>query len=153
MIWIILSSVFCFGLLLIILEILFVPGTTLVGILGVIFTIVGIIYAFNVLENSNAWVVTITALVANSGAIVYGFNSNVWKKFALKQVISSKAFDDRLVGLETGMEGKTISDLKPYGKAEFNDNVFEVKSNAGFISVGTIVKITKLENNLITVKP
>jgi hypothetical protein len=50
MIWIVISSVLCFGLLLVLLEILFVPGTTLVGILVAIFTIIGITYAFNVLE-------------------------------------------------------------------------------------------------------
>jgi membrane-bound ClpP family serine protease len=152
MIWIVLSGVLCFGLLLILLEILFVPGTTIVGILGAIFTLVGIVYAFQVLGNTQAWAVTIVALSVNLGAIVYGFNSNVWKKFALKEVIGSRAFDDRLIGLEIGMEGFAVSDIKPYGKAEFNDKVFEVKSNAGFINVGTSVKITKLENNLITVK-
>jgi membrane-bound ClpP family serine protease len=51
------------------------------------------------------------------------------------------------------MEGIAVSDIKPYGKAEFMEKVFEVKSSVGFISVGTSIKITKLENNLITVKP
>jgi len=153
MIWIVISSVLCFGLLLVLLEILFVPGTTLVGILGAIFTLIGITYAFNALENTSAWAVTFIALLANLGAIVYGFNSKVWKKFALKEVIGSRAFDHRLEGLAIGMEGIAVSDIKPYGKAEFMEKVFEVKSSVGFISVGTSIKITKLENNLITVKP
>jgi membrane-bound ClpP family serine protease len=152
MIWVILSSILCFGLLLVILEILFVPGTTIVGIIGVIFTLIGIGYSFNVLENSQAWLVTGLALIANIVAIVYGFNSKVWKKFALKEVIGSRVFDHRLDGLAIGMEGVAVSDIKPYGKAEFGDQIFEVKSNSGFISVGTLIKITKLENNLITVK-
>ena len=140
------------GLVLVIAEILFVPGTTIVGIIGVLVTGVGIYYAFVTFDNQVAVMVLVATLVLNFGALIYGFRSGAWKKFALKSTIKSRAFDDRLKGLEVGMKGTAISDIKPIGKAEIGDGIYEVKSESGFISVGTVVFITKLENNIIIIK-
>ena len=152
MVWFILSTLLLIGLILVIAEILFVPGTTVVGIIGVLVTAVGIYYAFVTFDNQVAGLVLIAALVLNFGAIIYGFRTGAWKKFALKSAIKSRAFDDRLKGLEVGMKGITISDVKPIGKAEIGEGIYEVKSESGFISVGTSVFITKLENNTIIIK-
>jgi membrane-bound ClpP family serine protease len=49
------------------------------------------------------------------------------------------------------MKGLAVSDIKPYGKASFNETWVEVKSESGFIEVNTPVTITKIENNKISV--
>lgn len=152
MTWFILLSLLSIGLILILTEIIFVPGTTIIGILGLIFTGAGIYYSFLKFDTSIAWVIVGFALLANFMAIFYGFKSGVWNKFALKESMTSRSFDGRLLGLEIGMEGKAVSDIKPIGKAEFSEKIYEVKSDSGFISVGTIVFITKLEDNRIIVK-
>lgn len=151
MTWLILTSLLAIGLILVVTEILFVPGTTLVGIIGLIVTIGGVYYAFITFESQTAWVILGLTILMNFVVLFYGFRSGVWKKFALKESITSRAFDDRLLGLEIGMEGKAVSDLKPIGKAEFVERIFEVKSNSGLIPVGSKVIITKLENNTIIV--
>jgi membrane-bound ClpP family serine protease len=152
MVWFILSTLLLIGLILVIAEILFVPGTTIVGIIGVFVTAVGIYYAFVTFDRQVAGMVLVATLVLNFGALIYGFRTGAWKKFALKSTIKSRAFDDRLKGLEIGMKGITISDVKPIGKAEIGEGIYEVKSESGFISVGTSVFITKLENNTIIIK-
>lgn len=151
MTWLILTSLLAIGLILVVTEIIFVPGTTLVGIIGLIVTIGGIYYAFIAFETHTAWAIVGLTVLINFAVLFYGFRSGVWKKFALKESITSRAFDDRLLGLEIGMEGKAVSDLKPIGKAEFLERIFEVKSNSGLIPVGSKVIITKLENNTIIV--
>lgn len=150
--WFLLVSLLSIGLVLVLTEILFVPGTTVVGILGLLVTIGGVYYAFITFGPEVGWLVLGISILINMAVIVYGFRSGVWKRFALKETMSSRSFDDRLLGLEIGMRGKTISDLKPFGKAEFQDRIFEVKSDSGFISVGSSVIITKLEDNKIIVK-
>jgi membrane-bound ClpP family serine protease len=45
--WITVISLILFGLTLIVAEIIFVPGTTLVGVLGFIFLIIGIGLSFH----------------------------------------------------------------------------------------------------------
>jgi membrane-bound ClpP family serine protease len=88
----------------------------------------------------------------NFAAIVYGFRSGVWNKFSLKSSMQGGAFDDRTIGLEEGMTGKAVSDIKPFGKAQFGEEVYEVKSEQGFIPVDTEISIIKIENNKILVK-
>lgn len=148
----ILGSLLTIGLILVLLEILFVPGTTLVGILGVLVTAAGVFYAFVRLDSQYAWMILGVTILVNFTALFYGFKSGVWKKFALKETISNRTFDDRLMGLTLGLEGKAVSDIKPIGKAEFLDKIYEVKSGTGLIPVGKTVIIHKLENNIIIVK-
>lgn len=152
MTWFILVSLLSIGLILVIAEVLFVPGTTLVGILGALVTVVGIYYAFISLDKSTAYGVAAATLSINLGMLIYGLRSGVWKKFALTSTMQSRTFDNRLDGLYVQMEGVATSDIKPIGKAEFADTIYEVKSDAGFIRVGTKIWISKLENNTIIVK-
>lgn len=152
MVWFILITLLLIGLILVIAEILFVPGTTIVGIIGALVTAVGIYYAFVTFDKQVAGIVLAATLTLNFAALVYGFRTGAWKKFALKTAINSRAFDNRLAGLEVGMQGIAVSDIKPIGKADIADGIYEVKSESGFISVGTTLFITKLENNTIIIK-
>lgn len=150
--WFILLSLLSIGLILILTEIIFVPGTTIIGVLGLTFTGAGIFYSFLKFDSTLAWVIFGFAFLVNFIALFYGFKSGVWDKFALKESMTSRSFDGRLLGLEVGMEGKAVSDIKPIGKAEFLEKIYEVKSDSGFISVGSIIFITKLEDNRIIIK-
>lgn len=152
MTWIILSCLLLFGALLVMLEVLLVPGTTVVGLLGLVFTSLGVYYAFINFDASVGYLILGITLFANIGLIAYGFKSGVWDRFALKQTITNRTYDDRIIGLEKGQKGKTISDCKPYGKVEIGDKIYEAKSNRGFIDAGTAIYIDKVENNKIIIK-
>src|SRR5690606_39966683 len=99
------------GIILMLVEVLFVPGTTLVGVLGVLVTGVGIYYGFISFETGTAITILGLALLANVSVIVYGFRSGVWNKFSLKDTISSRSFDDRLQGLEVGQQDRKSTRL------------------------------------------
>ncbi|MDR7131721.1 membrane-bound ClpP family serine protease [Algoriphagus sp. 4150] len=148
----VLSSLLLIGLILLLAEVLFVPGTTVVGIFGLAVSLAGVVYAFLSFDAEVAWWITSMAVILNLAAIVYGFSSGVWNRFSLKSAMQGGAFDGRTEALQIGMSGITISDLKPVGKASFEDVVYEVKSENGFIPVGTDVIIIKIENNKILVK-
>ena len=147
----VLSTLLLIGLILLIVEILFIPGTTVVGIFGFLVSLAGLAFAFLNLGYSVAIWITGVTLVINFAAVWYGFSSGIWKKFSLKSTQSGGAFDGRTDGLEVGMKGLAVSDIKPYGKASFNEIWVEVKSESGFIEVNTPVTITKIENNKISV--
>ncbi|TXE10250.1 NfeD family protein [Algoriphagus aquimarinus] len=148
----VLSSLLIIGLVLLLAEVLFVPGTTVVGIFGLAVSLAGVAYAFLSFDAEVAWWITSAAVILNLVAIVYGFKSGLWNRFSLKSSMQGGAFDGRTDALQIGMPGKTISDLKPIGKASFGDVVYEVKSENGFIAVETDVTIIKIENNKILVK-
>jgi membrane-bound ClpP family serine protease len=140
----VLSSLLLIGLVLLLVEILFIPGTTVVGIFGFLVSLAGLAFAFTNFDYSLALWITGGAIALNFGAVWYGFSSGVWKK--------GGAFDGRLDGLAVGMEGVAVSDIKPFGKAAIQDEWYEVKSETGFIEVGKTVVISKIEHNKITVK-
>ncbi|MDX5337979.1 MAG: nodulation protein NfeD [Cyclobacteriaceae bacterium] len=148
----ILSSLLFIGLILLMVEMLFIPGTTIVGILGFLVSLAGVAFAFLKFDYNSALWITAGAAVVNLGAVWYGFSSGVWNKFSLKSSIQGGAFDGRTSGLQVGMKGKAISDIKPFGKVVFEDAVFEVKSEEGFIEVGKNVEIVKIDQNKILVK-
>ncbi len=147
----VLSTLLLIGLILLLIEILFIPGTTVVGIFGFLVSGAGIFFAFLNFDYSVALGITGISLVINFGAVWYGFSSGVWKKFSLKSTQSGGAFDGRTDGLEVGMKGLAVSDIKPYGKASFKELWVEVKSESGFIEVNSPVTIVKIENNKISV--
>lgn len=148
----ILCSLLGIGLILMVSEVLFVPGTTFVGIFGLIVSLIGIAYAFLAFPAGTAWWISGIAILVNLLAVIYGFRSGVWNRFSLKSSMKGGTFDARLEGLQVGLRGKTVSDLKPYGKALFEDQFLEVKSDSGFIASGEQIYIVRLENNLIIVK-
>jgi membrane-bound ClpP family serine protease len=147
----VLSTLLVIGLIRLLVEILFIPGTTVVGIFGFLVSLAGLAFAFLNFDYSIAIGITGVTLVINFAAGWYGFSSGIWKKFSLKSTQSGGAFDGRTDGLEVGMKGLAVSDIKPYGKASFNEIWVEVKSESGFIEVNTPVTITKIENNKISV--
>lgn len=149
---IIISSLILFGALLVMVEILFVPGTTIVGLIGIVFSGIGVYYGYQEFSPTNATIVFVVTVLINLGMLVYGFKAGVWKKFSLMETNTGRSFDDRLIGLEIGQSGRTKSDCKPFGKAEFGDKIYEVKSDSGFISTNVDVYIHKLENNKIIIK-
>lgn len=148
----IIVSLVVFGAILLLAEIIFIPGTTLVGLLGLVFTAIGVFYAYQEMEAGPATWVFAGTVVINGGLLVFGFKSGMWNRFSLKDTITSRTFDDRFEGLQVGQKGRTRSDCKPFGKAEFADKIYEVKSEGGFLPTNTEVFIYRLENNKLIIK-
>lgn len=148
----ILSSLLIIGLILLLIEVLFVPGTTIIGIIGFGVSLAGVVYAFASFDSEIAYWIVGVAAILNLIAVWYGFSSGVWNRFSLKTSMQGGAFDGRTTGLSVGMSGNAVSDIKPFGKVSFGENIYEVKSEEGFIEVGKAVTITKIENNKIIVK-
>ena len=109
-------------------------------------------YTFLSFDAQTAWLITGIAAILNVGVIIYGFNSGVWKKFSLKTSIQGGTFDGRTDGFQVGMPGVSLSDLKPFGKGKFGEQIVEIKSEGGFIGVDSDITIVKIENNKILVK-
>lgn len=128
------------------------PGTTVVGIIGLLVSLFGVYYAYLSFDFNTAMVIAGLATLCNVAVIWYGFTSGIWIRFSLKSKMEGGAFDGRTDGLTVGMIGEAISDIKPIGKASFHDKIYEVKSENGFIEVGKSISIIKIESNKISVK-
>jgi membrane-bound ClpP family serine protease len=151
--WIIILALLMIGLGLIIVELVFIPGTTVVGLLGLIFTITGVVISYSHFGNDIGFYVLMGTMVATLVALFYSFRTGAWARFSLKSSNSSKVNEDILVDLHIGDEGVTISTLRPIGKAEFHERIFEVKTLGNYIEQGQRVKITQMYSNQIVVEP
>lgn len=151
--WVTVISLILFGLALIVAEIIFVPGTTVVGILGFIFLIIGVALSFNYFGGEIGWTtVGITAVV--SGLILYySFKANVWGRFSLKSSIDSKVNEGETDSVTVGMEGQTVSVLRPVGKALLGEKTFEVKTLGEYLESGRRVRVIQVILNQIIVEP
>jgi membrane-bound ClpP family serine protease len=151
--WIIVISLLLIGLTLIIVELVFIPGTTVVGLLGLIFAIVGIVISYSHFGNDIGFYILLATLASTLAALFYSFRSGAWSKFSLKSSINSKVNEGIMASLQIGDEGITVSTLRPMGKAEFNSKTFEVKTSGNYIERGEKVRITQIESHQIVVEP
>ena len=141
------------GLILIIAEVVFVPGTTFVGVIGLLLTIVGIFLVFDEYGDTAGFITVGASSLVSVAAIVYSFKSNSWERFSLKTTSKSKVNDDDLISFQVGENGKTVSDLKPIGKAEIFGKIYEVRSRGEWIGAGQEITVTKIDNKRIFVEP
>ena len=151
--WMIVVSLILFGLLLLVVEVIFVPGTTVVGVAGFVFLVLGIWLAFHYFGSQTGWIATGGAALAFGVVFYYSFKTNVWKRFSLKSSIKSKVNEGETESLVAGEEGVAISALRPVGKAELTSKIYEVKTQGQYIDSGTRIRIVKIISNQIFVEP
>lgn len=152
-IWVVIIGLILFGLGLIIVEVIFVPGTTIVGILGIILAGFGVYLSFTNFGNNVGTIVLVGTGIIATLALVISFRKGVWKKFALKDQISSKFNEHIEISTQEGDEGVALSSLRPFGKAEIKERVFEVKTNGNYVDAGEKIKVIKIDKNKIIVEP
>jgi len=140
------------GLLLILIELFLVPGTTVVGFVGFGMTCVGVYGSFEAFGTVEGIFISIGTLAISLVGLVIAIKTNAWKIFALNKVNNGTVEKQNQSQLEVGQVGVTISDLRPGGTVSFDDKYFEVFSTSAFVEVGQKVKITTLKTNKIFVE-
>src|SRR6187549_3048069 len=103
--WIIIISLLAIGLSLIIVELVFIPGTTVVGLLGLIFTVVGIVVSYRHFGNDTGFYILMGTAAITLAALFLSFRSGAWNRFSLKSSIDSRVNEDMLKVLHIGDEG------------------------------------------------
>jgi membrane-bound ClpP family serine protease len=151
--WIIIIALLLIGLTLIVVELVFIPGTTVVGVLGFIFGVVGIFICYKHFGRETGFYVLLGMSGVTLAALIFSFRSGSWSKFSLKSSIESKVNEGLTSSLAIGDEGKALSTLRPIGKAEFHNKQFEVKTSGDYVENGTRVRITLIQSNQIFVEP
>lgn len=151
--WLVVAALILAGLTLIIVEVVFIPGTTVVGLLGLIFAIVGIAFAYNYFGNQVGFYVLLGTGVVSAGALYFSFRNGAWNKFSNKSTIDSKVNEGLAETLTSGEEGVSISALRPMGSAEFNGKIFEVRTNGEYLANGMKIRIVRIRSNEILVEP
>lgn len=151
--WVIVIGLMLLGTFLIVAEIIFVPGTTIVGILGFIFSAYCIYLGYDYFGASTGTLILLGGLILNVVVLIIAFKGKSWERFSLKNSMKGKFNDDFKIDLKVGDKGMTISSLKPVGKASFDDHEIEVRSDGGFINENIEIEVRRIESSKIFVQP
>lgn len=151
--WIIIISLLLIGLALVIVELVFIPGTTIIGLLGVIFSILGIVVSYRHFGSETGFYILMSMLAVTLASLVYSFRSGAWSRFSLKTSMEGKVNEGMLASLKVGDEGITVSTLRPIGKAEFQSKQFEVKTSGDYVEPGRQIRIKDIIAHQIIVEP
>ena len=151
---ILIITIIAVGILFIFVEFFFIPGFSVFSILGGIVAGIGLYMAYNQYGSAAGNWMLIGSIIATGGIIYWGYKRTQSKKWALKTEITGKVNDENLSHFNIGDHGKTLTNLRPEGKAIFaNDERVTVYSLADFIEKDTAIEIVKKEHNKIFVKP
>lgn len=140
------------GVFLIVAEVIFIPGTTIFGILGIICLIAGVIASFSYFGDTTGSIILTGSVLSIIGLIIWSLQSKTWEKFSLKGELKGRVNEGRNDNIKIDDEGIAVSYLRPSGKAEINDQVYEVHSLGGYIPAKSKIKVVEVGKNKIFVE-
>jgi membrane-bound ClpP family serine protease len=150
--WFIVLGLVLFGLILIIIEVVFIPGTTIVGILGCIFGLGGLYLGFEYFGNTTGSILSVVALIVGISAVVVSLKNGVWERFSLKSTMEGRVNGEAALTAKVGDIGTAISTIKPIGNGLFDEKIFEVRSTGDYIAANTKIQISKIVDSKIFVE-
>lgn len=150
----IVSALIIIGIALIILEILVIPGTTVVGFLGLILMAVGVYLSYTKINTTIGHYTLAASILFFILIVIISLRPKTWKHAMLNTSIDSTI---NYIGEDkskfVNKECTTITRLNPYGKVSFEDDYYEAKSYNNIIEPNTTVIIVNVEGNTLIVKP
>jgi membrane-bound ClpP family serine protease len=150
--WTIIIILILVGILMLLIEILVIPGSGVAGIIGFGLMVAGIWIAYTnegVREGHITLGITLGVSVVG---LLLALRSKTWNKAMLNTVIDGKVktIDPNL--LKVGDKGKTISRCAPMGKAVFDNRFYEVSAYSDFIDQEKEIEVMKISGNKIFIK-
>ncbi len=146
------SFVLFLGIVFIFLEIFVIPGTTFFGIMGGIAVVLAVIFSYKLLGTNYGH---LSIIIGFAVFMIFFFAGKKLMKegdFSLQKELSGKV-NEFEANVKVGDIGKSFTDIKPNGKAFFNDEKMEVFSNGNYIVKDQDIQVIKINQNKIIVKP
>ncbi|MFA9389095.1 MAG: NfeD family protein [Prolixibacteraceae bacterium] len=141
------------GIVLLLVEILLIPGISVAGIGSVITLIISIVFAFQYWGNFGGILVLLSVIIFVPVLIYFLFKGRTMKRMILNSDIDGKVENIDQQFIHIGDVGETIGRLAPLGKAKFNGSSAEARSQGGYVEPKTKVKVIKIEGNTVIVEP
>ncbi len=150
--WLVILTIIVIGLIFLLLEMLVVPGTTVVGFVGLAMMAFGVYSVYSEFGPAAGTYALAGTLIFTIGGITIALKSNTWKKAMLGTEVGGKVNTVEIDKVKPGDEGMAITRLNPMGKALINDEYYEVTSKDNLLNQNTPIVVTKVEGNKIIVK-
>ena len=140
------------ALLLLLVELFVIPGSSLAAILSAICLTWAVAYAFINISALAGIITLIIALILGSCVLITCMRSKTLDKVALTEEVSSTVDRSVAAQVQVGDKGYAVTRLALIGNAEINGHVVEVRSADGFLNEKTPVVVTCVTDNEIIVQ-
>lgn len=140
------------GIFFFILEIFFLPGISIGGVAGTIFTVGGIWYAFAEVSTLAGWITLGLGVLAFISTIYLFIKAKTLERLSLSSKVDSTAPTYNVAVVEPGNTGITISRLSPMGKVLVNGMEFEAKCHDDLLEPKTPITVVAIEGQTLIVK-
>ncbi|MDR2293287.1 MAG: NfeD family protein [Prevotellaceae bacterium] len=140
------------GVLLLVAEIIVLPGIGFAGIAGGASVIAGIIIAYNI-NAMTGHITVFSAIILCIIAMYFSLRAKTWQRLSLKKSIDSTVdVSPSLKNIEIGDEGIAITRLSPMGKVRIKNIDLEARSVLEFIEHNSKIVVLKFEDSKVIVK-
>jgi len=140
------------GVLLLLAEVLLIPGVGAVGSVGFLCLTGATVGAYYWISPLAGHITLGLSLVFAACCVYAFFKSKMLEKMALTTDIESKVDLIDGLGINVGDTGKSIGRLAPMGKAMINGKEVEAKSTKSFIDEDTDIEVVAIEGNHVVVR-
>jgi membrane-bound ClpP family serine protease len=141
------------GTILLLIELLIIPGFGVTGILGILSLVGGVVMAYYNHGNGVGHLTLASAVVICGVLTGFALRPKTWKRLSLNENITAQAIttaEER--GLSVGMQGVSITRLAPMGTVKINHTQTEAVTFDGIINPAQKVEIVKIEGAKVIVK-
>ncbi len=142
-----------FGIALLIIEFLVLPGIIVAFVGGVSLMGLGVYISYRAYGANVGMYVLFGTTALFFVALVYSLRSKTWRKLALHSEIDSKVNTINELKIKVGDKGVSVTKLSSIGKVNINDNILEAKSMGVYIEENTEVEVVQVNKSDIFVKP
>lgn len=140
------------GLLFLLLEVMVIPGTTVVGVAGFALIAFSVWESYHTFGTPVGHFVLLGTIFFTILTIYLSLKSKTWNKIMLKTEVDGRVNEIDTNNIKVGDSGVSVSRLAPSGKAIFNDEYFEVHTNGEFIDQETNILVTHFLDNKVFVE-
>lgn len=141
-----------FGILMIVAEILFVPGL-IVGILGGVFIIMGIGWTWQVYGATAGMITAGISLITSVASIWAAFKTGFWQKFSLQDKLEGRMNVIDQNDVQTGDRGAAVSSLRPMGTVKVNGKRFQASTEGEMVPPNYPVIVVRVDADKLIVSP
>ncbi|MBR5076330.1 MAG: serine protease [Bacteroidales bacterium] len=151
--WWIVVTLLVLGVILMLVEMLLIPGIGVAGFLSLGSLGAACWYAFTAISTTAGWWTSLAAVLLLGVMVFFILRAKTWRRFELKtEVTSHTGAEAELV--KVGDRGVAFTRLAPMGTGRFGAVSCEVKSHDNtMVAAGTPVEVVAIEENKPIVKP
>jgi membrane-bound ClpP family serine protease len=141
------------GLILLVIEVFFLPGITIAGIGGFLLIVGAVFFTYKGHGALAGHLALGGTLFMGLILFYFSFSAKTWDRMALQSSIDSKVETVIEYSIHSGDIGMAVSRLNPIGRVRVNDQIVEAKCPGHFVDENSEVEVVKVFKTYIVVKP